>query len=160
MLNIGYLWIVVQMYIEKTLSLLTSSYMIFQDALRRRTGENIGEIWSTHGLIRTRYNTRLSVIDNDTEYGILFAADINGQFSVAVSDLGFTEVRLSPYTYIYSIIMCNLFIHLKIDILLDSQYTGRNDITTLASILIGDPFHVTTSFLVYRQQAGLARRKH
>ena len=58
----------------------------FKDAFRPKGALKIGEIWTTHSFITTN--------GEEKEYGILFAADITGQFSVGIEDLGFNAVRL------------------------------------------------------------------
>ena len=62
-------------------------HVLRQDAFRPKNSPKIGEIWTTQSFISTN--------GRDQEYGILFAADIQGDITVGIDDLQFNVVNMS-----------------------------------------------------------------
>ena len=61
---------------------------LVQDAFRPKNSPKVGDIWTTQSFISTN--------GKDKEYGILFAADIQGTVTVGIPDLNFNVVCTLP----------------------------------------------------------------
>ena len=63
----------------------------------------MGEVWSTQSAIPVYYNGSYpghSHLEYKLQFGIMFAADVTGQLSVRVDELGFNNVSNKQWLHI------------------------------------------------------------